>query len=59
MDDVMNRGPQDPSRINIRDEWELRYWTRELKVSAGELKRLVSVHGNNVPNVREAIRKKL
>jgi hypothetical protein len=59
MDDIMNRAPQDPSRINIRDEWELRYWTRELKVSADELKRLVAVHGNNVPNVREAIRKKL
>jgi hypothetical protein len=59
MDDVMNRGPQDPGRINIRDEWEVRYWTRELKVSAGELERLVSVHGNSVPNVREAIRKKL
>ena len=48
MGDLKNRQPQDPNRINIREEWEVRYWAMELKVSANELKRLVSVHGNRV-----------
>jgi hypothetical protein len=59
MNDLKNRQPQDPTRINIREEWEVRYWTKELKVSADELKRLVSAHGNRIANVRKAIRKKL
>ncbi|MGA7386640.1 MAG: DUF3606 domain-containing protein [Pseudolabrys sp.] len=57
MGDLKNRQPQDPNRINIREEWEVRYWAMELKVSANELKRLVSETGS--PNVRRAIRKKL
>jgi hypothetical protein len=59
MDDLKNRGPQDSSRINTREEWEVRYWTKELGVSPGELERLVSTHGNSVAKVRDAISKKL
>jgi hypothetical protein len=59
MDDLKNRGPQDRSRINVQEDWELRYWSKELGVSADELKRLVSAHGNSAEKVREAIRKKL
>ncbi len=59
MDDIKDRGPQDRNRINIREEWEVRFWTKELGVSADELKRLVSAHGNSVGKVREAIAKKL
>jgi hypothetical protein len=58
MDDLNKRGPQDRSRINIREEWEVRYWTKELGVSADELKRLVTIHGNSVEKVRQAIAKK-
>ena len=59
MDDIKNRQPQDPSRINILDEWEVHYWTKELRVSRDELKRLVTTHGNSVQKVRKAIAKKL
>lgn len=58
MDDLKNRGPQDRSRINTREEWEVRYWTKELGVSADELKRLVLLNGNSVEKVRQAIRKR-
>ena len=37
MDDLKNRPPKDPSRINILDEWEVHHWTKELRVSRGEL----------------------
>lgn len=59
MDDLNNRGPQDRNRINTREEWEVRYWTKELGVSADELKRLVSAYGNSVAKIWEAIAKKL
>jgi hypothetical protein len=59
MNDPKNRRPQDPSRINIRDEWEVRFWTKELGISPDELKRLVTAHGNSVQKVRDAIAKKL
>ena len=44
-DDLKNRGPQDRSRISITEEWEVRYWTEELGVSAARLKELVAQHG--------------
>jgi hypothetical protein len=59
MDNVKDRQPQDPSRINIRDEWEVHYWTKKLRVSPDELRRLVATHGNSVEKVREAIEKRL
>jgi len=59
MDDIKSRPPQDPSRINFLDEWEVHYWTKELRVSRDELKRLVTTHGNSVQKVRNAIAKKL
>lgn len=40
-DNLQDRGPQDRSRINIHEEWELRYWTKELGVSADDLRRAV------------------
>jgi hypothetical protein len=58
MDDLKNRPPKDPSRINILDEWEVHHWTKELRVSRDELKCLVTTHGNSVQKVRNAIAKK-
>ncbi|HVE16154.1 MAG TPA: DUF3606 domain-containing protein [Chthoniobacterales bacterium] len=56
-DDLKNRGPQDRSRISITEEWEVRYWTEELGVSAARLKELVAQHGNSAAAVRAAVGK--
>jgi hypothetical protein len=56
-DDLKNRRPQDRSRINISEDWELDYWTKELGVSRDELKRLVAQHGNSADAVQQALRK--
>ncbi|WP_084026141.1 DUF3606 domain-containing protein [Bordetella flabilis] len=37
-DDLQNRGPQDRARINLNEEWEVRYWTRELGVTEEALR---------------------
>jgi hypothetical protein len=44
-DDLNKRGPQDSSRINVNEEWELRYWTKKFGVSEEELKAAVNKVG--------------
>jgi hypothetical protein len=56
-DDLSKRGPSDRSRINTNEEWELAYWTKELGVSAEELKNLVVWHGNSADAIRRALGK--
>jgi hypothetical protein len=55
MDDVKNRGPQDRSRINIHEDYELRYWTEALGVSKERLEQAVKKVGVSA----EAVRKEL
>jgi hypothetical protein len=56
-DDLNNRGPQDRSRISLSEDWEVRYWTRELGVSREELERAVKAAGNSVAAVREQLKR--
>lgn len=35
-------------RIDMREEWEVQYWTRKLGVSASELRRAVDAAGDSV-----------
>ncbi|MDB5915768.1 MAG: hypothetical protein JWR40_2 [Massilia sp.] len=50
-DDLNKRGPQDASRINVNEEWELRYWTQKFGVTEEELKAAVKKAGVNVDAV--------
>ncbi len=36
-----DRGPQDASRINVHEDYEVRYWTKALGVSKDELEATV------------------
>jgi hypothetical protein len=56
-DNLSKRAPQDSSRINLSEDYEVRYWTQELGVSADELKRLVAQHGNSANKIRQALGK--
>ncbi|AUA58855.1 Protein of uncharacterised function (DUF3606) [Achromobacter spanius] len=56
-DDLTNRGPQDRARINVNEDHELRYWTKELGVSEERLKEAVKAVGVSVESVREHLRK--
>ena len=56
-DDVNNRGSQDRDRINVHEEHEVRYWTKELGVSEARLKDLVQTHGLMVKDIRKALGK--
>ncbi len=54
-DNLQSAGPQDRSRINVHEEWELRYWTQELGVSKERLAELVKEVGPSVSAVRQRL----
>ena len=56
-DDKTKRGTPDRSRINVNEEYEIRYWTKELGVSAERLRELVTKHGVLVADIRRVLGK--
>lgn len=56
-DNLEQRGPQDRSRINVNEPWELRYWTKELGLSEDELRDAVKTAGVSVDAVRRHLGK--
>ena len=56
-DDLRHRGPPDPSRINVNELSELRYWCNALGVSEQQLRSAVSAVGVMVRDVRRHLGK--
>lgn len=56
-DDKKNVGTQDRIRINVNEDYELQYWTKELEVSADELRAAVKAVGPRAAAVREHLGK--
>ncbi len=57
-DDKTKRGPQDRSRINLSEDYEVRYWTDKLGVSKSQLEDIVRQVGSSASAVEEALRKR-
>jgi len=55
MDDLKNKGPQDRSKINMREDYEVKYWTKELGVSKEKLQKAVDKVGNSAAAVRKEL----
>jgi len=55
-DNLKDRAPEDAKRISLKEDWEVRYWTKALGVSETELKRLVKEHGNMADDVRKHVK---
>ncbi|WP_186421351.1 DUF3606 domain-containing protein [Bosea sp. CS1GBMeth4] len=58
-DDKSERGPQDRSRINLSEDYEVRYWTKKFGVSKEELKRAVAKAGSSAAAVARELGKTL
>lgn len=56
-DDHNKKGPQDAQRINIGEDYELRYWTKALGVTPDQLKEAVRAVGVMVMDVRRKLGK--
>ena len=55
-DDTWAHGEPDRSRINVNQEHEVRYWTKELGVSEERLRSTVAEVGTCAVEVREYLR---
>jgi len=49
-------GSPDSQKINVNQDYEIRYWTKELHVSAETLRRAVAVAGTSVDAVKKFLR---
>jgi hypothetical protein len=56
-DDTTLRDPPDPSRINVNQAWEPRYWSEKLGVSEEEFRRAVQSAGVLIEDVRRHLGK--
>lgn len=55
-DDLNNRGAQDRARINLHEQHEIQYWTRELGVTKEQLEQAVKTAGSSASAVREHLK---
>ena len=56
-DDTAKRDYRDRDRINVHEDYELRYWTKELGVTPEKLKQTVEKVGVMASEVRKALGK--
>jgi hypothetical protein len=56
-DDLTKRGPKDATRVNVHEEWELRYWCKILNTTPEKLKVVVKRVGPMVKDVEPELRK--
>lgn len=57
-DDKTNRGPADRARVNVNEDYELRYWMKELGCTEAQLRAAVKTAGVMVKDVRAHLAKK-
>ncbi|WP_213278934.1 DUF3606 domain-containing protein [Chryseobacterium indologenes] len=56
-DDLSKRRPQDATKINVNETWELDYWSKELGVTKERLKEAVRAVGTSVEDVKRYLGK--
>jgi hypothetical protein len=56
-DDLNKKGPQDASRVNVHEEWELKYWSEKFGVSKDQLKKAVAAVGTSANAVKNYLGK--
>jgi len=54
-DDRRRRGPQDRSRINMGEDYEVEYWTKTFGISKDRLAEIVKKVGDSVQAVRREL----
>jgi Protein of unknown function (DUF3606) len=47
-DDKSKKGPQDPTRINLTEDYEVRYWSKKLRVTPDRLRAAIEKVGDSV-----------
>ncbi len=55
MDNLTKREQPDRSKINMHEDFEVKYWTKALGVSKDELRKAVDKVGNAAASVRKEL----
>ena len=55
-DDKTKQGPQDRSKVNTSEDYEVRYWTGKFGVSANEMKAAVKKIGSGAAAVEKELK---
>jgi len=55
MDNLTKKSQPDRSRINLGEDFEVKYWTRHLGVSREDLEKAVEKVGNSAAAVRKEL----
>ena len=58
-DDKNKTKPQDASRINVNEDYEVKYWTEKFNCSKEELKKAVVEVGTSAEKVGAHLKKQL
>ncbi len=56
-DNLDKRGPQDASKVNVGETWEVAYWTKKFGVTADELKQAVKQVGTSADAIGKHFKK--
>jgi len=56
-DDKNNRAPRDAQRVNVNEDYEVRYWTKKWNVSEQQLREAVKRAGVMADDVAKALGK--
>jgi len=51
-------GPADPKRINVKEDYEFRYWLKELSCTPNDLRDAVKAVGTSVDEVKQHLAKR-
>lgn len=57
-DDLKNRGPQDRARVNVHEDWEVRYWCEKFGCNRLQLVAAVNAVGVMAKDVEAYLKKK-
>ncbi|MFL6623120.1 MAG: DUF3606 domain-containing protein [Sulfurifustis sp.] len=52
-DDLKIKQPQDPTKINVHESWEVNYWCKKFGITPDQLKAAVRAVGPSVNRVKE------
>jgi hypothetical protein len=56
-DDLTKKRPQDASKVNVHEPWEVEYWTKRLECTPQQLRDAVQKVGPSAEKVRKELGK--
>lgn len=56
-DDLTHRGPPDTTRVNVNEDWELRYWCKKFGCTPDQLRAAVKAVGVSSAAVERYLKK--